>query len=162
MTSADTSRENLPVLSALEKRLLNEFQRNFPLNERPYQAIAETLGCDEETVIATLEDLCERGFIARIGATVRVHQAGWSTLAALAVPEERLPEVAALVTGFAEVNHNYEREHRFNLWFVVTGRDKKQVDGVLTRIKDRTGLVLLNLPMEEAYCLDLGFPLSWN
>ena len=29
--------------------------------------------------------------------------------------------MAAWVDALPGVNHNYEREHRFNLWFVITG-----------------------------------------
>jgi DNA-binding Lrp family transcriptional regulator len=160
--AATSSTAEVDLLTDLEKRLLNEFQRDFPLCERPFRALAEAIGSDEESVIACLGRLQSDGFIARVGATVRAHRAGWSTLAALPVPSERLEEVATFVNGFAEVNHNYEREHHYNLWFVVTGQDQVQVERVLTEINDGTGLVALNLPMEEAFRLDLGFPLSWD
>lgn len=88
MTTA-TAKLDGNCLDDMEKRLLNEFQRDFPLCERPYSALAETLDSDEQTVISSLESLIERGFVARIGATVRAHQAGWSTLAALAVPDRK-------------------------------------------------------------------------
>ncbi|MDH3473245.1 MAG: Lrp/AsnC family transcriptional regulator, partial [Rhodospirillales bacterium] len=113
-------------------------------------------------VIARLEHLRRLGLVSRVGAVVAPHEAGWSTLAAMAVPEARLDEVAGLVSGFAEVNHNYEREHRLNLWFVVTGADAGQVAAVLQDIETRSGLAVLDLPLAEAYRLDLGFPLQWT
>jgi DNA-binding Lrp family transcriptional regulator len=150
------------ALSDLEKRLLDHYQRGFPLTSRPYRDIAEDLGSDETTVIATLKRLKDMGLISRIGAVVTPHRAGWSTLAAMAVPPERLHAVAELVSGFGEVNHNYEREHRLNLWFVVTGTDVRQVRSVLQAIEARTGLAVLDLPMVEAFRLDLGFALRWD
>lgn len=66
---------------------------------------------------------------------------------------------AALVSGFAEVNHNYEREHRLNLWFVVTAESRARVSAVLAEIEHRSGLPVLDLPMLESYFLDLGFEL---
>jgi DNA-binding Lrp family transcriptional regulator len=80
----------------------------------------------------------------------------------MAVPDERLDQVADLVSGYDEVNHNYEREHRFNLWFVVTGPDEPHVRAVLDDIAAHTGLEVLDLPLVEAYRLDLGFPLQWT
>lgn len=149
-------------LSPLEKRLLDDYQRGFPLVPRPYAKIAEEQGCDEDSVIAAFGRLRKAGYVSRVGAIVTPHRAGWSTLAAMAVPPERLQEVAALVSAFPEVNHNYEREHRLNLWFVVAAHDQEVVSGVLGEIAERSGLRVLDLPLVEAYRLDLGFPLQWD
>ena len=149
-------------MDALEKRLLDDFQRDFPLTSEPYAEMARRLGTDEATVIATLERFREAGIISRVGAVFRPRRVGASTLAAMAVPAERLAEVADLVSAYEAVNHNYEREHRFNLWFVVTGADDAAVQAVLDDIAGRTGLEVLNLPMIEDYHLDLGFPLQWT
>ncbi|HAF90326.1 MAG TPA: AsnC family protein, partial [Pseudomonas sp.] len=79
---------------------------------------------------------------------------------ALAVPTERLEQVAERINRFPEVNHNYLREHRYNLWFVLTGPDRTHLDRVLAEIEADTGLVPLDLPMQSAYRIDLGFPLG--
>ena len=157
---ADTA--GAAALSDLEKRLLDAYQHDFPLTPSPYRDIAREVGSDEQTVIETLNRLKNRGLISRIGAVVTPHKAGWSTLAAMAVPPDRLEAVAALVSDFAEVNHNYEREHRLNLWFVVTGPDVAHVRSVLRDVAARTGLAVLDLPLVEAFRLDLGFSLQWD
>ena len=41
----------------------------------------------------------------------------------MAVPPDRLQVVADVVSAHPGVNHNYEREHHYNLWFVITGCD---------------------------------------
>ena len=56
-----------PDLTALEKCLLNEYQRGFPLCPEPYVEIAAQLGVAEGEVIQTLESLQRRGFISRVG-----------------------------------------------------------------------------------------------
>jgi len=149
-------------LSAFEKRLLDEFQRDFPLSPQPYAEIARRLGADEAAVIAALDRLRDDGFVSRVGAVVAPHRAGWSTLAAMAVPAARLDEVAALISAFPEVNHNYEREHRLNLWFVVTAPDAARGRAVLDAIESGSGLAVIDLPLVEAFRLDLGFPLQWS
>jgi hypothetical protein len=60
------------------------------------------------------------------------------------------------------VNHNYEREHGFNLWFVLAAPDAERVAEVLDEIATRTGIPVMNLPLEEAFHIDLGFPLQWT
>lgn len=151
-----------PRLDTLDRKLLDAYQHGFPLTPRPFETVAEALGTDEATVIERLEKLQADGCISRVGAVVAPHRTGWSTLAAMAVPEDRLEAVAAMVSAYPEVNHNYQREHRLNLWFVVTGADRETVETVLDEIGARAGIAVLDLPMLEAYRLNLGFPLQWS
>lgn len=149
-------------LTELEKQLLDGFQKDFPLHPRPFALIAERLGVDEDTVLDLLCELQERGLISRVGAVVEPHRAGYSTLAAMRVPADMLEAVGSFVASHPEVNHCYEREHDINLWFVVAASSRRRVDEVLADIEYRTGLAVLDLPLEEAFRLDLGFPLSWD
>jgi DNA-binding Lrp family transcriptional regulator len=147
------------VPTTTEARLLDEFQRDFPLVPRPFAVLAERLGVDEAAVLELLRGLMARGAISRVGAVVTPHTAGYSTLAAMTVPDDMLEAVAEFVSSFPEVNHNYEREHRLNLWFVVASASRERVRQVLDVIEYRTSLAVIDLPLVEAYRLDLGFPL---
>lgn len=149
------------ILSELERRLLNDFQRDLPLSPRPFAELAQRLGTDETRVIETLERLQAEGMVSRVGPVLAPNRVGASTLAAMAVPRERLAEVAELVSSFPEVNHNYEREHRLNLWFVATAASRAQLLAMLEEIEHLSGLEVLDLPMIEDYHIDLGFTLKW-
>lgn len=148
------------TLSPLEDRLLNQFQRGLPLVPRPFRAVAETLGSEEAAVLVALRRLLQAKVLSRVGPVFRPNVFGASTLAAIAVPEERLEEVAAAVNACSEVNHNYQREHRFNLWFVVTAEDGARVQQVLTELSAATDLPVLDLPLVTDYHIDLGFRLD--
>jgi DNA-binding Lrp family transcriptional regulator len=150
------------VFSALEQRLLNEFQHGLPLTPEPFADIARQLGVYETTVLETLKRLQTEGVVSRIGAVFRPNRIGVSTLAAMAVPEADLERVAAIVSDFAEVNHNYEREHDFNLWFVVVADNEQLLREVLAEIEESSGYPLLDLPLLNEYFIDLGFDLKWN
>jgi DNA-binding Lrp family transcriptional regulator len=143
----------------LEFRLLNEFQRDFPLTPAPFADIAARLGSDEATVLAVVKRLQDEGAISRVGAVFAPRAVGASTLAALAVPRERLEEVAAQVSAYRGVNHNYEREHIYNLWFVATAANEGALDALLQDIGATTGLVPIALPLLEEFHIDLGFDL---
>jgi DNA-binding Lrp family transcriptional regulator len=147
-------------LSEREVALLDGWQRGFPLVPRPYRVIGAGLGAGEEAVLAALSELSRRGVLSRVGATVRPNTAGASTLAAMRLPAARLEAVAEIVNAEPGVNHNYEREHDLNLWFVVTGADWAAVDTALARIRQQSGLDVLTLPLEKSYVIDLGFPIS--
>ena len=149
-------------LTDIERRLLNDFQHDFPLSPTPYADIAQSLGVSEAEVLATLVRLKDAGAVSRVGAVVRPNTVGASTLAAMAVLPEEIERVAALVNGFAEVNHNYEREHRLNLWFVATAPDSTRLQQVLDEISAGTGYEVFSFPLVEDYHIDLGFELRWN
>ena len=149
-------------LDAVDRQLLNDYQRNLPLVSRPFQIIARQLRIGEQEVLRRLRRLFDAGLISRIGPVFAPRRLGASTLAAMAVPAERLEQVAALVSACPEVNHNYEREHRFNLWFVVTATDQDRLTAVLTDIESRSGLPVLVLPLERDYHIDLGFIMRWD
>lgn len=149
-------------LGMLEKHLLNDFQHGLPLVPRPFANLAEKLGTTEDNVIETLKILQAQGYVSRVGAVFRANTIGASTLAAMAVPEEQLENVAELVSSYTEVNHNYQREHHFNLWFVATAADETTLHAVLQDIEQQTGLAVLYLPMLEDFHIDLGFELQWT
>lgn len=148
--------------SRLERRLLNDFQHGLPLTPRPFAEIARQLGVYETTVLEALNRLQTEGAISRVGAVFHPNRIGASTLAAMSVPAAQLENVAATVSGFAEVNHNYEREHRFNLWFVVVAEDAQRLQAVLGEIEQRCGYPLLDLPLLNEHFIDLGFELKWT
>jgi len=145
-----------------DKQLLDEFQRDFPLVARPYAEIGKRLNMSEDDVIQAYTNLTDQKYISRIGAVIAPNRVGASTLAALSVPQDRLEEVAEYVSSFKEVNHNYEREHDINLWFVVAAENIMQLGAVLGKIEAQTALPVMNLPIIEDYHLDLGFKLEWS
>jgi siroheme decarboxylase len=147
-------------MSSVQQRLLNEFQRGFPLLSEPFRAIGDRLGVTESEVLNLLARSEAEGHLSRVGVVFRPNVVGASTLAALTVPQADLPRVAQIVSSFAEVNHNYEREHRYNLWFVVTARNAGRLQEVLSGIEAATGLEPLCLPLEREYHIDLGFDLN--
>jgi DNA-binding Lrp family transcriptional regulator len=147
---------------SLDRRLLNDFQRDFPWSPTPYAELARRLGTTEAEVLARLQRLHQGGTISRVGPVFRPHRLGVSTLAAMAVPEGQIDGVAALINAYPEVNHNYQREHPLNLWFVVTSQDPARLAAILAEISQRTGCAVLDLPMVEEYHIDLGFDLQWT
>ncbi|MFV0410280.1 MAG: AsnC family transcriptional regulator [Paracoccus sp. (in: a-proteobacteria)] len=148
------------MTDALDLRLLDEFQRDLPLVPQPFAAMGEALGIAEVEVIARLAALHEAGRITRVGATCRPNTAGASTLAAMRVPAARVDEVAGIIGAEPGVNHSYLREDEWNLWFVATAPDQARLAASLARIEAAAGVRVLSLPLERAFNIDLGFPLS--
>lgn len=145
-------------MTELEFRLLNEFQHGWPLVAEPFAAVAGQLGVSESWVCARLALAQRQGMISRVGAVLAPGAVGASTLAALEVAPQRLQEVAQKVTAFAQVNHNYEREHRINLWFVANAQDEARLEQALAAIeREAQSGPLLALRLLEEFRIDLGF-----
>lgn len=139
--------------------LLNDWQQRFPLVREPFAAIARDAGLALPEVLRAYRERLGDGTISRIGGVFAAGAGGAGLLAAMAVPQQRLHEVAARVSAHPGVNHNYEREGLYNLWFVMTGAEPRSVDAAIDALEQATGLPALRLRMQRAYRIDLGFDL---
>jgi DNA-binding Lrp family transcriptional regulator len=153
------------IISQLQQDIINNSQKGFPLTRQPYKTIAEQLAqvnivTTELEVFQAVDDLNSKEVLSRVGPVFDHKKAGASTLAALAVPEKDLDKIAGIVNQFDQVNHNYGREHDFNLWFVVTASDMVALNSTLENIELLTGLPVLVLPMEASYHIDLAFSIN--
>lgn len=148
-TTVDSARQ-----ASLGLQLLNDFQSNFPLCSAPFAELAAKLGVAESVVLRKLEQLRREGKIVRVGAVFAPKRIGASTLAAMAVPAGKLGVVADAINRFPEVTHNYEREHHYNLWFVVTAGSEGRLQAALGAIEQSTGYPLLRLPLLREYLFD--------
>lgn len=144
----------------MDLALLNGWQRGFPLEREPFARIGREHGLDATTVLARYQACRADGRLGRIGGVFAAGAGGSGLLAAMAVPSARLETVAAQVSALPGVNHNYEREHRWNLWFVIGGAREAAVRRTLDTLEAATGLATLRLPMQRAYRIDLGFDLE--
>ena len=150
------------MLSTLQKQLLDNYQHNFPLSPTPYRDIAVALGVTEDDVLTALKELTETDIVSRIGSIIPPNQIGVSTLAAMSVPKERLHDIAEIISAYPEVNHNYEREHRYNLWFVIIAANNTRLQKIIADIESKTELNIMPLPLLENFFIDLGFRLNLN
>ncbi|ATE59682.1 siroheme decarboxylase subunit beta [Thauera sinica] len=148
------------TLDAAGFRLLNDWQRDFPVVPRPFAQIGAEVGMAEHDVIAAYRRFVDDGLVSRVGAVFAPCRLGASALAALAAPPGRLEEVAARISREPAINHNYQREHAYNLWFVVTAASPGGLREVVAGIERDTGCAVIVLPLEEEFHIDLGFDLK--
>ena len=139
---------------------INRYQRDFPLCEAPFARIAAAHGHTEQQVLQAYREALATGALSRLGGVFHQSAGGASTLAAMAVPTDRLQAVARQVSAEPGVNHNYEREHRFNLWFVIAAQSQDLLDQALDRLALATDLPIMALPMVRPYRIDLAFDLN--
>lgn len=148
-------------LSPLARTFINRFQGGFPLVGRPFSEVAAKLDTTETILIQTLDGLLADGHLSRFGPLYDAARLGGGlTLAALAVPEADFDTVAGQVNSLPGVAHNYRRDHRLNMWFVVAADTPQGVAEVLAEIGQRTGLEVYDFPKEREYYLGLWLQLG--
>lgn len=139
--------------------LLSHWQKGFPLVRAPFGVLAEQAGCTVAEVLEAYHSWQKSGELSRLGGIFDQTAGGASFLAAMAVPPRDLERVAAVISACPGVNHNYEREHHFNLWFVMTGSDADQIEAEMLELEAKTGCRAIRLPMVRPYRIDLAFDL---
>ncbi|MEG6615469.1 AsnC family transcriptional regulator [Peptococcaceae bacterium 1198_IL3148] len=149
-------------LDAIDKKLLNIVQTQFPITLAPYQEIAQELGITEQQVIDRLKRLMDTDIIRRFGGVFDSRKLGYKgTLCAIKVPNERIEEVAEVINSYPGITHNYLREHDYNMWFTVLADSPDKVEKILNQITAKTGITdILNLPAEKFFKVMVNFSID--
>ncbi len=144
------------ALSEFEARLINELQAGFPLTARPFEFLAQHLEKTATEIMEAIQSLLDRGVITRFGPLFNIEKIGGAfSLCALKVPAARFSRVAMKVNAFAQVAHNYEREHEWNMWFVLATESESELERIFAEILACTGCEGMNLPKQEEFYVGL-------
>ncbi|HQK93885.1 MAG TPA: hypothetical protein PLD23_10295 [Armatimonadota bacterium] len=122
----------------LDRVLLDRIQTGFPISRRPYDVLADELGHTASGWLSRVRRLSEEGIVRGVSAVFEPTRIGYVTsLATLAVPPDRLEAVAAMVSEYPEVTHNYSRDHTYSLWFALVAHGQTRLDSALRDIEAR-------------------------
>lgn len=146
-------------MDEIDLRILAALQESFPLAERPFLELAESLDMEEDELIRRVSRLKELGLIRRIGPILDLRRLGMSgVLVAMRVSPEEADSVSSVVNEYDEVSHNYLRpnESGYNLWFTISAPSER-VDEIISDIKRRTGREMLVLPTIRIFKIGVKF-----
>ncbi len=105
---------------AVDKKILNLLQSDFPLVREPWQAIGASVGVDEQEVLDRVAVLKKKNVVRQVGAIFDTRRLGYSsTLVAMRFAEDKLDAAAHFLNRHPGISHNYAREGQFNLWFTL-------------------------------------------
>jgi DNA-binding Lrp family transcriptional regulator len=151
-------------MDQFNRRILQELQDDFPLEERPYEIVADRLQISEEELWERIERMLDEGVIRRIGVSIDSRKIGFhNTLAAVSVEPELADRAAEIIGEFHEVTHSYLRNDSFNIWFTIIAVDENRIEEILDIIRDSLSLEkskVLNLPVKRLFKLDARFKVS--
>jgi DNA-binding Lrp family transcriptional regulator len=143
-------------MDKLNLKIIQRLQYGFPVCEYPYAQVAQELSLTEIELIERLDQMLFDKVLTRFGPMYHAEALGGAlSLVAMSVPKEDFKRVSKIVNGFDEVAHNYERNHRLNMWFVVATEVPEQLDAVLTQIEQQSGYAVYNMPKLEEFFVGL-------
>ncbi len=152
------------LVDEIDILLLDLLQDDIMLTSHPYHEIGIRAGLCEDEVLRRLEKLKTDGILRGIVPTLEPGMISplQSTLVACKVDEESMRKVAAIISEYPEVSHNFRRDHEYNLWFTLAARSRTQIDAILREIQEKTGIPaekMLDLATVKRYKIDVRFPL---
>src|SRR3712207_40293 len=117
-------------------------QGRFPIEPRPYAAVARELGVPEEAVLARVQELIDERIIRQVTPIFDTRALGYeSMLVAARVDPENPWRPAKVVNSHPGVSHNYLRNHDFNMWFTIAVEEDSELglQGTLDVLQRETG-----------------------
>ncbi len=133
-------------MDKIDKKLLKSTQDGIPIVSEPFKQIAKELELTEEEVLGRLDNLLKDGVIRRFGASIG-HRAIGITANAMCtwnVPDEKVETIGAIMAGFPEVTHCYERprfpDWRFNLFTMIHAYSPDECEKIAREISIATGI----------------------
>ncbi len=146
-------------MDVLDRKIINLLQTGFPLSEKPYLDVARQLGIEEQELIDRLTNLLDENTLSRFGPMYDAQKLGGAfSLVAVRVPENDYDNVTDIINSYPEVAHNYQRDHDFNMWYVLATDSPSKIDEVNSDIENKTGLKVFNMPKLDEYYIGLKLP----
>jgi len=104
----------------MKDKILYELQKNFPLCERPFAALADRFDTNEDEIIKTIQEEKDKNIIRQTSAIFDTKRLGYSSsLVAFRVDKDDMDNAVSLLNSHPGISHNYERSHAFNIWFTM-------------------------------------------
>jgi DNA-binding Lrp family transcriptional regulator len=132
---------DMPVIDALDRRIIEATQAGLPLDTRPYHVLADTLGIDVDTLMTRLSAMQSRGVIRRIAAVPNHYALGFRVngMSVWNVPDENVAQLGKQVGELDFVSHCYRRPRHlplwpYNLFAMVHGRTREAVESQVAKI----------------------------
>lgn len=149
-------------LDHTDRSLLNILQAGFPLSRNPFREMGSRLGIGDDEVIERARRLKARGLIRNIGPIFNPWSLGYqTTLLAMSIDEDGLERAASIVSQHPGVSHNYQRDHRLNLWFTLAVPKETDLAAEVQALADRVApREVLNLPTVRQFKIGVYFDMG--
>lgn len=147
-------------MDVIDRKLLNLIQEEFPLTEKPFEAIGKQAGISGEEALERIRRLTEEGYIRRIGLVLERKKLGYaSLLCGTQANADTIETIAEEINKEPGVTHNYEREGELNLWFTVTMKTIDDINTFITKLENTFPIKVYRFPEKRTFKIKTFFPL---
>ncbi len=136
----------IPDLKDREKKLIHAIQNGIPIEKKPYESIAASLGEEESWIIDTIREWMEKGVIRRFGAALRHHRAGFchNAMVVWSVPADDEDRTGRIFAGNDNVSHCYTRPvfpgFPWNLYTMIHSQTKDGLLKILAEMREKSAI----------------------
>jgi DNA-binding Lrp family transcriptional regulator len=144
------------MIDLLSRQLINTYQGGFPLVKNPFEVVAHQLKTDEKSVIEKISELLNSGMLSRFGPLYDATKLGGAfSLSAMQVPKEKFEDVSEALNNIPQIAHNYRREHKLNMWFVIACDKPEGIESTIELIEKTTRLKVFDFPKLQEFYIGL-------
>jgi len=146
----------------VDKALLTEVQKLFPVEHRPFETLGQKLNISEQECLERITRLKATKVIRQLSAIFDTRSLGYqSTLAAMKVDSARVDEAAEVINQHPGVSHNYKRNDPFNVWFTVAVPPSDSLEHVVKILHTLAGAdEIIILPTLRLYKIGVKMDLT--
>ena len=133
-------------LDEIDRAIVRATQAGLPLVPEPYQQVADEVGISSQAVQQRMQAMLESGCIRRIGAVPNHYTLGFrgNGMTVWDLPDEKVREYGRKIGDLDFVSHAYHRprhlpEWSYNLFAMVHGKDRQEVDQKVAQIAELLG-----------------------
>jgi DNA-binding Lrp family transcriptional regulator len=146
-------------MDVIDRTILNIIQEEFPLTEKPFEAIGKQAGISGEETLERIRRLTEKGYIRRIGLVLERKKLGYvSLLCGTNANTDTIEAIAEEINKEPGVTHNYEREGELNLWFTITMKTMDDIDTFITTLEKTFPIKVYRFPEKRTFKIKTYFP----
>jgi len=147
-------------LDDLDKKIITELQKDFPLVPEPFKQLAATFGLSETEYLVRLEKLKDLKILRQISGIFDTRTLGYqSTLVACKVDPAHLEEAARIVNEHPGVSHNYRRNDDFNMWYTVAVPPEHSLEDTVAKLHELCGAISTHI-MPTLHLFKIGVQLD--
>ena len=133
-------------LDKIDRAIVRATQAGLPLVPEPYQQVADEVGVISQEVQQRMQVMLENGCIRRIGAVPNHYTLGFrgNGMTVWDLPDDKVREYGKKIGDLDFVSHAYHRprhlpEWSYNLFAMVHGKDRQEVDKKVAQIAELLG-----------------------
>jgi len=143
------------MLDSTDRKILNLYQAEFPLTQRPFAEIGEAVGVSEDEALTRVSRMMEEGYFTGVGLDYDRDSIGESaSICALAVAHGQSQKAVAGLECNPNSSQIFIADHAMNIWFTLVADSAPALKESCGEIERSLGWPILRIPIIREFHAD--------